>query len=94
MKGTIWKFPLKTVDEQTIEMPFEAQILSLKVQDGEPCIWAFVDPSKPKVERKFDIFGTGHQIAYDTHTVVNHIGTYQLEAGALVFHVFEKLKWS
>ena len=88
MSKTIWKFPLKTTDEQVVEMPSGAEILSVQTQYGEPCVWAMVDPTHKRVAKVFHIFGTGHRIPEANR---KFIGTYQLEGGALVFHLFEVL---
>lgn len=85
---TIWKYPLKVVDQQTIRMPERAQILSVQTQNGTPCIWALVQPDAVLLPRTINTFGTGHPIDGNPGAFV---GTYQLQGGALVlvFHVFE-----
>jgi hypothetical protein len=83
---TIWKFPMKGLPGVSFEMPADARILHLEVQAGLPCFWALVDPSKPKVRRQFRIVGTGHPIDFPTDKFV---GTYLVEHGAFIFHVFE-----
>lgn len=90
---TIWKFPLETTDLQTIVMPEGAEFLTLQVQAGEPALWALVDDEAPKQQRTFATYGTGRPVrdmakrqAGEQQT---YIGTYQLDAGALVWHVFE-----
>ncbi len=88
MSKTIWKFPLKTVDEQVVEMPLGAEILSVQTQFEQPCIWAMVDPANKDVKRVFHIFGTGHHIVEADR---RFIGTYQLKSGSFVFHLFEVL---
>jgi hypothetical protein len=82
----IWKFNFETKDEISVSMPKDAKILSLQTQNEIPCMWALVDPTAPKEERKFTIFGTGHHIA---DVLGEFVGTYQLHGGRLVFHVFE-----
>lgn len=84
---TIWKFPLQTVGMQSVQMPRNARILCVQVQRCEPCLWAMVDETKPLVERRIRIIGTEHPI--DASAVLHYIGTYQLDGGGLVFHVFE-----
>lgn len=81
---TIWKFPLQITDVQTIEVPTAGKLLSVQVQHQVPCIWALVDPKQPKELRKIRIYGTGHPI----DQLGQFIGTFQVQAGALVFHVF------
>ncbi|MEE9451060.1 MAG: hypothetical protein V3V72_13505 [Ignavibacteriaceae bacterium] len=89
MEETIWKFELETTEDQKIEMPVNAKILTVQSQDEIPCLWALVDPSAKKEIRLFEVFGTGHPVGYDMGVNRNYIGTYQLQNGALVFHVFE-----
>jgi len=85
---TIWKFPLAIMDAQRIAMPEGAEILSVQVQHREPCLWAKVNPDAPPEMRYVRTYGTGHPI--DESEAVSFIGTYQLNGGNLVFHVFAK----
>jgi hypothetical protein len=82
---TIWKFPLSVTDQVTIQVPEGAQILSLQVQGGIPCLWAKVNPDNPKKPMKIGIYGTGHE-----HQEIPgiFIATFQMEGGTLVFHAF------
>lgn len=89
MNKTIWKFELKTTDNQTIEMPANAEILTVQTQHEVPCIWALVDPTEPNEKRFIKVFGTGHDVHYEMGLSRNYLGTYQLHNGSLVFHVFE-----
>ena len=85
---TIWKFPIKTTDVQKVKMPQGAQILCVQVQHDTPCLWALVHgPNSRAKERLIRIFGTGHEVEFPGGLV--YIGTYQMQGGALVFHVFE-----
>ena len=90
MAKTIWKFELETTDNQTIEMPIGSKILTVQTQNGKVCLWALVDPTVIKVKVFIDIFGTGHEIHYGENIIRNYLGTYQLQNGDLVFHVFER----
>lgn len=87
MKKTVWKYPLAVADEQTIEVPFGPQFLCVQNQDGRPCLWALVDPDSGKGKRRIITMGTGH-VRNDV-MVRDYIGTYQLQGGGLVFHVFD-----
>ncbi len=84
----IWKYELKPTDDQNIEMPDGAEILTMQCQGETPCLWVLVDPTKRKKIRRFEIFGTGHTM--DVLSVSTYVGTYQLKDGQLVFHVFEQ----
>jgi hypothetical protein len=85
---TIWKYPLIVTDKQIVAMPAGAKILSVQTQGGVLCLWAMVSPSNPLTDRIIFIFGTGHQIE-DAENLA-FIGTFQVDGGRFVFHVFEK----
>jgi hypothetical protein len=82
----IWKYELQVTEFQQIEMPLDAELLDVQVQHGAPCLWARVNPCAPMVNRVLVTHGTGHDVAESTG---EHVGSYQLQGGALVFHVFE-----
>ncbi len=90
MKKTIWKFEINP-SNLSIEMPKKAEILTVQQQNGEACIWALVNPDEEKEERVFEIFGTGHSVPVDMGIERKYINTFQLNGGALVFHLFERL---
>lgn len=89
MNKTIWKFQLEKTNSQMIQMPVNSQILSVQTQNEIPCIWALVDPTEIKEKRFIEVFGTGHDLHYEIGVSRNYLGTYQLQSGSLVFHVFE-----
>ena len=91
MKKSIWKFQLNPNDKVFVEMPKNAEILSVQTQKETPCIWALVDPNADKEERCFEVFETGHPVHYDMGVDRKFIGTFQLYDGDLVFHLFERL---
>jgi hypothetical protein len=84
----IWKFQLRYADKNVIAMPKGAKVLCVQSQKEVPCVWAVVPDTDAEVmqERTFTIYGTGHQ-----HESISgeYVGTFQLQGGALVFHVFE-----
>jgi hypothetical protein len=85
----IWKFRLPT--NGLIEMPKGAKILTVQTQGdpAQPCIWAICDPSAEKVAHRFEIFGTGHEMGSQAAWPDLYLGTFQLPAMGLVFHVFD-----
>lgn len=88
MAKSVWKFPLGQEDEEiSVQMPDGAQVLTLQMQAGIPCLWALVDPTAKTVTRHFFIVGTGHELWKDGQ----YIGTWQVAGGALVWHLFEEL---
>ena len=87
---TIYKYPLETTDNQTVEMPLDSKILCIQVQGDKPCLWAMVNTEAERKEKRFiEIFGTGNEMHYDMGVSRNYIGTYQLNNGSFVGHVFE-----
>ena len=88
---TIWKFELQSEDKQNFEMPLDAEILSVQVQNEKPCLWALVDTEEEMETRYFEIFGTGHRVGVDMGVDRKFIGTYQLLNGSFVGHVFERI---
>ena len=86
MRKTIWKYDVPIEDYFEINMPKDAQILTIQTQNGEPKLWALVNPDNATEKRIFRHSGTGHPI---TDNNMDYIGTYQLHGGELIFHVFE-----
>ena len=87
MNSTIWKFPIETQGEQIINVPVGAEFLSVQVQHGKPCIWAKVNQQENvTVRAKVSIVGTGHPASRTDGMMF--LGTYQLDGGDFVGHVF------
>jgi len=84
----IWKFELKVVDEQKIEIPLPAKILSVQANCGKPCIWAVVDPDANWTTRTIYIHRTGQHLEDPNDKIF--LGTFQLDDGQFVGHVFLK----
>lgn len=59
------------------------------MQYGKPQIWALVDPQSPVVMRAFRLAGTGHPIEERPGEKMQYINSFQIDGGALVFHLFE-----
>jgi hypothetical protein len=85
---TIWKYPLEAVERQIIKMPYSAQILTIQTQHNQPCLWVQVDETQRPIERTIAIYRTGHPLPSGA---ISYIGTFQIDRGTLVFHVFEIL---
>lgn len=86
----IYKYPLQVEGAQKIMMPSDAEILCVQVQNNQPCIWALVEPTNSLTPYRFYIYGTGQPIK-DERSYDAYIGTFQLDNGALVFHVFKEV---
>lgn len=97
---TIHKYSLDVTDKQTIEIPSGSQILTVQIQSiyshnhqrpmEQPCIWVLVTTENKPIKRKFRVFGTGQPIA-DFGVRLVYIGTFQMQGGNLVFHLFEEI---
>lgn len=87
MNKRIFKYKIETKDRNIVRMPADSKILCVQLQNGEPHLWAMVDPSRSHIDRAIAVYGTGNPM--DTASG-EYIGTYQLHGGALVFHVFDE----
>ncbi len=84
--NTVWKYPFDIADKFELLMPDGAEVLLVDSQGPlNPCVWARVDTDAPRVKRRFELRGTGH----DCSGVGKHLGSLQLRGGSLVFHLFE-----
>ncbi len=83
---TIWKYPVN-IGRWTQSMPVDAEILSVQVQHKEVQMWMLVDPDAIMEPRGFDVYGTGHLMPANPG---KFIGTFQIEGGAFIFHLFER----
>lgn len=91
MKKAIYKYSFDLKDRQTIVMPEGAEILSVQTQHEVPCLWAMVAPENKTEIRLFEVFATGQIIPCDMGVKRKYIGTFQVQGGHLVFHLFERL---
>lgn len=81
----VYKYPLPLGDWVSVTMPVGAVPLCVQTQHEVPCLWARVTIGAPPVSHHFRIAGTGHDLGQN---VGKHVGSFQLDGGALVFHVF------
>lgn len=91
---TIWKFEIEQRADQVIELPDCFEILDVQMQQGHirdtPCFWALIDTTKALVKIRVRVYGTGHHIPENEckGTLFRYIGTFQLQKGSYIFHVF------
>lgn len=95
----IYKYPLKITDEQSVDMPTGAKILSVQMQGKTLCLWASVNPENKQSKRTICIVGTGNPFDEDRNVRLGtsegrgvgcvYLGTVQDQG--FVWHVFEKL---
>lgn len=95
MNTTVWKFVLKPIGIQTIQLPKDSRILHVAQQYNEVYLWAMFtyEDHEDEIEyqpRRIRIYGTCDDIPGITSQ--EHIATVILNEGDLVLHVFEVLK--
>lgn len=78
-----------TTNEQTINLPIGAKILTAQVQGPSLCIWYLFDEAVTEKEPRYlKIYPTGCEV--DSHTQnLYYIATFQWDGGALIGHLFE-----
>lgn len=94
MAKTIWKVEIKGRG-RPVSMPVGALVLDAQVQLRRLFprlswlflyIWFECDPDAPREERVFKAYGTGSKLPDNPG---EYVRTFQLEGGALVFHLYE-----
>jgi hypothetical protein len=90
---TVHKYPLTMgTDIQTVELPFNAEILHIAYQHGLLQLWAKININEYTEKRTILMVGTGMEIS-DYHNPNDHyINTIFIENGTFVFHFFERMK--
>ena len=83
---TIYKYVIKCRDSFVQILPQGAKVIAVQTQQGQPVFWATVDTEQPPEPREFFVVGTGHNFDAESKTF---LGTFQLEEGTLIFHLFE-----
>lgn len=86
----VWKFPIDADDYFHVDMPSGSKILAIQTQNGQPQMWALVNPELGLIRRFFRLAGTGHGI--DPKEAENYVGTFQLYDGSFVGHLFELIE--
>lgn len=84
---TVFKYPLKITDQQTISMPYGAIPVAVQFQFEQLCLWAMVDTDQGPEPRTIYIVGTGNPATCLTSSA-EYLGTVQQFGGQLVWHVF------
>ncbi len=82
----IWKYEIPNDGEFELEAPRFLRIVHVETQGVVPCFWAIVRPSHPPVLHRFRTVATGEPFAVVTFDT--YVGTFLLQGGALVYHLF------
>lgn len=81
---TIFKYNIEITDEQKIDIPIGAELLSAQIQKNAMVIWALVNTSLVKEPVTIKIFGTGNPVSEDNGI---YLSTVQAPMG-FVWHIF------
>ena len=83
---TVWKYPLAITDRQVLNMPRDAQVLSVEADETghAALLWALVDTDAPREDRAVLIYGTGNPAPEDTGKFIGTVRTH----GRFYWHVF------
>jgi len=85
----IFKYPLQCKDEQIIDLPAGAKILTVGNQNRSVYMWVIVNLHETNIQhRKIIIVGTGNNLLYSDYERV-YLGTVMVDV--YVFHIFEIL---
>lgn len=83
--STVWKAILNDEDMH-IDVPIGSELLYVREQGEQICVWYRCDPNQPKERRFLKVRGTGWNDATG-----KYLGSAHLSGGSLVFHVFETM---
>jgi hypothetical protein len=88
---TIHKYPVPIDrDYFDLELPEGAEILTVQVQRDQVCLWCTVNTERARqFKHTFRLAGTGHEL--DNDELLKYIGTFQLNQGWVIGHLFEVL---
>ena len=87
----IFKYELAITDRQIVKMPLPDELLDIQIQDGQPVLWAMVNPDEEEVELPILCYGTGLDIK-NMGMLGDYIATIQKDG--FVWHFFsEHVDW-
>lgn len=89
MKKVIYKYTLNAYPTQHY-LPVGAKFLSVQNQNETPQMCFVVDPEEQKTEQRNFVAHAIGEVFYDNQAT-DYLGTFQLDGGRLVFHIFELL---
>ena len=94
MTKVIWKYPIPLVERFNLEMPRDAQILTVQIQNDQPTLWVMADLDRAEDSKRvpeardirmFGIAGTGRPFEDEGWA---YVATWQY--GGYVWHLFER----
>lgn len=86
---TIHKYEIQNIDDKfELQLPAGAVFLSVQAQQNRPQMWMLVDDQAEKTAIQFAVRGTGHDCSNLNDGSWKYLGTFQLNDGRHVFHLF------
>jgi hypothetical protein len=83
--NVVYKYPIEIASKQTLLLPVGFYVIRVGLDlNGNPCIWAIVDPAKSEAEMTVHIVGTGFVVP--ENMVNRHIGSFV--QGSFIWHAF------
>jgi hypothetical protein len=82
----IHKFELPGVGENEVQLPRNADILHVRMQQDRLRLWALVDDEAQMETRRVVLLGTGWEVPGDVGAS-DYLGTFQTDGG-FVWHAF------
>lgn len=71
----------------TLDLPDNCRFLTAQLQHNQLQLWVLLRTEAQTNPHKFVVYGTGWEIEESLNSL-EYISTFQLENGALVFHLF------
>jgi hypothetical protein len=88
--NTVYKYKIKKLEHQQVEMPMGARIVAAQSLGDNIWLWSLVETDEKKREkRNIVVLKTGQEISIAHPDRMLHLGTVMFDSGALVYHVFE-----
>ena len=85
----IYKYKLDITDRQTIDLPRDAKLLDIQVQNSDICLWAEIEDDEVTVPALIECFGTGNGIYEDMGVDRFYIATVQKDG--FVWHFYKRI---
>lgn len=88
-RQVVWKYVKTSLDQETYQMPANAEFLGTKVRFGVVNMWFLVNPDRPKIPRKFRLVATGEFLPAELR--FKYCATVISPDESEVLHLFEVL---
>ena len=92
MRIRIKQYPLSEFGDVVLNIPYGAQILSVKCCRDVPTVFAIIDEDSTICEKRFRVIGTGGYIEQKELKRLEFVETVQDEWGMKEWHIFEIVK--